>query len=61
MRGVLFRVFGEEGFDRLRIDQRIDIEFGRNDLRPFVKQAVQLLVRADIKQSDSAASSARIE
>ena len=46
---------------RLDIDERIDLEFGRDDIGPFVQDAVKLVVVLDVEHRDGAAADPRID
>src|SRR4051794_1113808 len=41
---------------RLNVDQRIDVEFGRNDIGPFVQDAMQRLIALDVEHGHRAAT-----
>src|SRR5262245_35940432 len=45
----------------LDIDQRIDIEFGRDDIGPFVQDAMKLVIAFDIEHRGRATADARID
>src|SRR6185369_11795728 len=46
---------------RRGIDERIEIEMGRDDLGPAVQKRVQLLVRAHIEQGNRPATNSRVD
>ena len=52
---------GEQLRRRLGIDQGIGVEVRRNDVRPFVQDAVQIVVALDVEHRNSAATDPRID
>src|SRR5690348_8095354 len=52
---------GQELPRRLDVDQRIDLEFRRDDIGPFVEDAMKLLMAFDLKGRSRAAADARID
>src|SRR4051794_799618 len=45
----------------IEIDQRIDLELRRNDIGPFVQDAMQDVIAIDLEYHDRAAADARID
>src|SRR6202000_2546103 len=46
---------GEHPVRRLEVDQRIDVELGRDDIGPFIQDTVQHLIALDIEHRDRTA------
>src|SRR5215472_6773692 len=52
---------GEHLPRRLDVDQGIDVELGRNDIGPFVEDAVKHFVAVDVEDGHRAAADARVD
>src|SRR5262249_47240757 len=55
------RLRGERPVRRLRVDERIDVEVRRDDVRPLVEDRVERVVVRDVEHRDRAPSGARID
>jgi len=52
---------GEHALRRVKIDERVGIKMGGNDVRPFVQDEMQGLVARHVKDGNGAAPRAGVE